>query len=83
MEIVTEDQKVISPELWRVWEERTRQRGKANVRKITVLASAILLILWLAGMITRYRLGGSIHILLFFAVAALVVEVLWERRSIF
>lgn len=72
----------ISPELWRVWEAKTRLRDKANARKITVAASAALLILWLAGMITRYRLGGSIHILLFAAVVALVIQVLWERRSI-
>ncbi len=81
METFTEDQ-AISPELWRVWESKTRLRGKAHARKITVAASAALLVLWLAGMITRFWLGGSIHILLLLAVAVLVVQVLWERRSI-
>jgi hypothetical protein len=82
METLTEDQHVISPERWRAWEEKTRLRSRANARKITVAASAALLVLWLAGMVTRYRLGGSIHILLLVAVAVLVIQVLWDRRSI-
>lgn len=81
MDTFTEDQ-AISPELWRAWEAKIRLRGKANARKNTVVASASLLILWLAGMITGYTLGGSIHILLLIAAAALVVQVLWDRRSI-
>jgi tryptophan-rich sensory protein len=81
METFTEDH-VISPELWRAWESKTRLRGKAHARMITVAVSAALLVLWLAGMIMRYRLGGSIHILLLVAVAALVIQVLWDRRSI-
>jgi hypothetical protein len=82
METFTEDQPVISPEQWRVWEEKTRLRGKAYARKITVAASAALLILWLAGMITSYRLGGSIHILLLIAIVALAIQVIRGRRSI-
>ena len=82
METFTEDRQVISPALWRVWEQKNRLRSKAHARRITVAASAALLVLWLAGMITRYRLGGSIHILLLIAVAALVIQVLWDRRSI-
>jgi hypothetical protein len=81
METFTDDQQ-ISPQLWRVWEQKTRLRGKAHARKVTVAASAALLALWLAGMVTRYRLGGSIHILLLVAVAVLVIQVLWARRSI-
>lgn len=72
----------ITPELWRVWEEKTRVRDKAQARKIALLASAALLVVWLAGMITNYRLGGSIHILLLAAVAVLVIHVLQSRRSI-
>ena len=82
MRTFTEDQPVISPELWRVWEARIRLRGKANARKITVAAAAAMVVLWLVGMIPSYRLGGSIHILLLLAVAALVIQVLWARRSI-
>lgn len=82
MEIFTEDRQVISPALWRVWEEKNRLRGKAHARKVTVGASAALLVLWLAGMITGYRLGGSIHIVLLVAMAGLIIQVLWDRRSI-
>jgi len=82
MDTFTKDQSPISPELWRVWEQKDRLRGKAHARKIALAASAALLVLWLAGMITRNRLGGSIYILLFVAVAVLVVQVLWDRRSI-
>jgi len=78
----SEDQQVISPERWRAWEEKTRLRGKANARKITVAASAALLALWLVCMITSYTLGGSVHILLIVAVAALVIHALHSRRSI-
>ena len=81
METFTEDRHVISPALWRVWEQKNRLRGKARSRRITLAASAALLVLWLAGMITRYRLGGSIHILLVVAVAALAIQVLCDRRS--
>ena len=82
MESFTEDQPAISPELWRVWEARTRVGDKAHARNITIVLSGALLVLWLAGMITRCRLGGSIHILLLAAVAVLVMQVLWDRRSI-
>jgi hypothetical protein len=76
------DPQAISPELWRVWEEKTRLRGKAHARKITILATAALLAVWLAGMITSYKLGGSIHILPLVAAAVLVIHVLHSRRSI-
>ena len=67
----SEDQHVISAELWRAWEEKSRLRGRVNTRKIIVGASAGLLALWLAGMITGYTWGGSIHILLLIAMVAL------------
>jgi hypothetical protein len=82
METFTEDRQVISPALWRVWEQKSRLRGRAHGRKVTVAASAALLVLWLAGMIAHYKLGGFIHILLFVAVAVLVIPLLWDRRSI-
>jgi hypothetical protein len=82
METFTEDRHAISPERWHAWEEKTRLRGKANARKITVAASAALLVLWLIGMITSYTLGGSIHILLLIAVAALVIHAVQSHRSL-
>lgn len=74
----SEDQHVISAELWRAWEEKSRLRGRVNTRKIIVGASAGLLALWLAGMITSYTWGGSIHILLLIAMVALAFTRFWS-----
>jgi hypothetical protein len=41
---------------------------------------AILLALWLLGLLTSYTLGGLIHILLVVAVIALLVRVITGRR---
>lgn len=43
---------------------------------------AILLILWLLGLVTSYTLGGFIHILLVIAVVVLIVRLIGGRRSI-
>ena len=77
-----EDGDVISPERWRAWEAKTRLRGKAHTRKVAVLVSAALLVLWLIGMITSNTLGGFIHILLLIAVGVLVIHVFPIRRSL-
>lgn len=42
---------------------------------------AIMMILWLLGIITSYTLGGMIHILLVIAVILLLVSVLRGNRS--
>jgi hypothetical protein len=39
----------------------------------------LLFILWLAGMLTSYTLGGFLHVLLALAVVCLVLEVLGRR----
>lgn len=38
--------------------------------------AAILLILWLLGMVTSYTLGGFIHILLILAIIAVLVRLI-------
>ena len=43
---------------------------------------AILLILWLLGLVTSYTLGGFIHILLVIAVVVLIVRLIGGSRSI-
>lgn len=43
---------------------------------------AILLILWLLGMITSYTLGGLLHILLVVAVILLIVRLVTGRRVV-
>jgi Family of unknown function (DUF5670) len=41
---------------------------------------AILLVLWLLGMVTSYTMGGLIHILLVVAVVVLIVRLVSGRR---
>jgi uncharacterized protein (DUF58 family) len=40
----------------------------------------VLLVLWLMGVVTSYTLGGSIHILLLVAIAAVLVRVIQGRK---
>ena len=40
----------------------------------------ILLVLWAVGLVTSYTFGGFIHILLFVALAVLVVRLIQGRR---
>jgi hypothetical protein len=44
--------------------------------------AAILVILWLLGMVGSYTLGGIIHILLVVAVVMIVVNLLRGRRAL-
>jgi hypothetical protein len=41
---------------------------------------AVLLILWLLGLITGYTLGGLIHILLVIAIIVLLVRIITGRK---
>lgn len=43
---------------------------------------AILLVLWLLGLVTSYTLGGFIHILLILAVVVLVINLVQGRRVV-
>jgi hypothetical protein len=43
---------------------------------------AILVILWLLGMISSYTVGGLIHILLVLAIIAVLVRIIQGRRPI-
>ena len=40
----------------------------------------ILLVLWLAGLMTGYTLGGVLHVLLVIAIIVVVIQVLQGRR---
>jgi hypothetical protein len=42
--------------------------------------AVLILILWLAGVITSYTLGGFIHILLVIAIVMFLVRVIQGRR---
>ena len=42
--------------------------------------AVILIILWLAGLVTSYTLGGFIHILLVIAIVVIVLRVISGRK---
>jgi hypothetical protein len=42
--------------------------------------AAILLILWILGLVTSYTIGGFIHVLLVIAVVVVLVRVIQGRR---
>jgi uncharacterized protein DUF5670 len=44
--------------------------------------AAILLILWLLGMVSSYTIGGFIHILLILAVIAVLVRIIQGRSPV-
>jgi hypothetical protein len=44
--------------------------------------AAILIVLWLLGMVTSYTMGGLIHILLVIAVVVILVRVIQGRRIV-
>ena len=43
---------------------------------------AILLVLWLLGVVTSYTLGGFIHVLLVVAVVLAIMQLLQGRRAL-
>ena len=43
---------------------------------------AILVILWLLGMVSSYTLGGFIHLLLILAIAVVLIRIIQGRRPI-
>ena len=42
----------------------------------------ILMVLWLAGVVSQFTLGGFIHLLLVLAVLALVMQLVTDRRGV-
>lgn len=44
--------------------------------------AALLLILWLLGMVSSYTLGGFIHILLVLAIIAVLIRVIQGRNPV-
>jgi len=46
------------------------------------LIIAILLVLWLLGLITKYTLGGFLHILLVIAIILLIIRLVTGRRVV-
>jgi Family of unknown function (DUF5670) len=46
-----------------------------------IVIAVLMLVLWSAGMLTSYTLGGVIHVLLIIALVALVVRLTQRRRA--
>ena len=44
--------------------------------------AVVLLILWFLGLVTAHALGGFIHILLFLAIAAILIRLIQGRRAL-
>ena len=42
----------------------------------------ILLVLWLLGLVSSYRLGGFFHILLVIAIVVLIIQLVSGRRAL-
>ena len=47
-----------------------------------VTIAAILLVLWLLGLVTSYTIGGFIHILLVIAVIMIIIRLIQGRNPI-
>ena len=43
---------------------------------------AVLLVLWLLGVVSSYTLGGFIHLLLVIAIAVVLVRIIQGRRPV-
>lgn len=43
--------------------------------------AAVLVVLWLLGLVTSYTMGGFIHVLLIIAIAVILLNVIQGRRS--
>jgi hypothetical protein len=59
----------------------TRLASEGRPDMLTTII-AILVILWLLGMISSYTIGGLIHILLVLAIIAVLVRIIQGRRPI-
>lgn len=43
--------------------------------------AAVLVVLWLLGLVTSYTMGGFIHVLLVIAIAVILLNVIQGRRG--
>jgi hypothetical protein len=42
----------------------------------------LLVVLWLLGMVTNYTLGGFLHVLLFLAIAMVLIRIIQGRKPV-
>jgi disulfide bond formation protein DsbB len=64
-------------------EHRWRLLEYCFEERITMFAIFLILVLmWLVGMISNYTFGGAVHLLLVFALIALVIRLIQGRRVV-
>ena len=44
--------------------------------------AVILAVMWLLGMVSAYTMGGLLHVLLFLAIAVVLINVIQGRRAL-
>jgi hypothetical protein len=49
---------------------------------LLITLAAILLILWLLGLVTSFTLGGLVHILLVLALVVVLIRIIQGRRPV-
>jgi len=57
-------------------------RARKDGSQMLFTIAALLLILWLLGMVSSYTLGGFIHILLILAIIAVLVRIIQGRSPV-
>ena len=65
----------------RIRHENARKKTREGVSMLWTIM-AVLLVLWLVGVIGGYAFGGMVHLLLLFALVALVVQLFTGRRVV-
>jgi uncharacterized protein DUF5670 len=55
----------------------SRRRGSRGMLEAIIL---ILVVLWLLGMVSRYTMGGLLHLLLVIAIVVVLLRVIQGRR---
>jgi hypothetical protein len=59
------------------------ERRPAEEREIMLnLILVLLVLMWLAGMVTSYTLGGFLHLLLLLAVAVFLIRIIQGRNPV-
>jgi asparagine N-glycosylation enzyme membrane subunit Stt3 len=71
----------LSPDVYISWPRFLTSPDEDQFRMLWTIA-ALLLILWLLGMVSSYTLGGFIHILLVLAVIAVLIRIIQGRSPV-
>lgn len=62
--------------------EAQRNTWERKLNRMLWTIAALLLILWLLGMVSSYTLGGFIHILLVLAIITVLIRVIQGRNPV-